>query len=183
MEPQQSNLKSKFSLIWSKNSKIIILGVFVFLLIGITIFSNVYGSISRSSEKRNLETDRLLSQDVNLGDDSTVTSGSTGYLDEAPVAELLKFFKLLRNNKVDEASGSLSDLNSKEKLKHFMEGVVRYKNNISFTVFSVKYSENKDYAYVGVEITVSQTKTYWDFTMVKIDSQWKVYNGEVLKTI
>lgn len=178
MEIQDPVLPKKLPFYRSSNAKIIILMSVVILLVGIALFANIYGKISREKEAAvgNAGNTMVALQPNTNGNFS---SGTTVNLEsEEPVLVLNDFINLLLDNKKDEAEKRISEYSSTEYLKDFMDEHLGKKTEVDFDIMQIKYSPEKTFSYIAVESSIDGVRAYYRFTMIKINSDWKVFREE-----
>ncbi len=179
MEFQDFDLSNKLPYVRSNNIKIVILVSVVILLIGITVFSNLYGKLV--NEKDTVKNNTAISTGVTPGTGSVPASEVVVNLkNEAPVIELSNFFNLILQNKRSDAEKIISEYAPGDLFQSFIDEMSGQKEAVKFNFMGVKYSQQQNFAYITVEITGSGTKFYQRFTMIKINSVWKIFSREAI---
>lgn len=180
MEVQDLDLSKKLPFIRSNNTKIIVLGIFVVLLVGIVIFSNVYGK----SENRNGSSDnnKILPTSIypSVGVTNSTPESKTNAANEAPIIVLSNYFNLMLQDNNSEAEKLISEYSSLDPFQTFESEMSGNKNLLKVNYISLKYSQEENFAYVTVEVTNSGVKIYYRFTMIKLNSDWKIFSVEKL---
>lgn len=178
MEVQDLDLSKKLPFIRSNNLKIIILVVVVVLLIGVTIFSNVYGRSLGSKENTGNSNVVPTAIYPSVGiygptDKPKVSAGS-----EAPIVVLSSYLNLLLQNNVSEARKLISEYSSPASVQIFENEVTDNKDSLKTNFISLKYSQEGNFAYVTIETSNLEVKNYYRFTMIKLNSDWKIFSVE-----
>lgn len=178
MELQNLETPKKISFFNRNNLKIIILMSVVLLLIGIAVFSNVYGKILRDKEAAIGSSNNALVT-IQPNASGNFSSGTTvGLESEEPVLVLTDFFNSVLDDKRSDAEKHLSEYSSMEYLKDFMDEYLGKKGEVKIDIMQITYSPEKTFSYIAVEKSGVDMKVYYRFTMIKINSEWRVFRME-----
>ncbi len=179
MEFQDLDLSKKLPFIRSSNMKIIILISAVVLLIGIGVFSNLYGKMinEKTEDKNNNAVPTIVTSNIK-SNPTPVTA--VDLVSEAPVIQLSNFFVLILQNKRSDAEKFISEYSSPANFQSFIEGVSNNRDVIKFYFVGIEYSQQQNFAYVTVKILVSGNVSHYRFAMIKTNSEWKIFSEEVI---
>lgn len=178
MEVQDLDLSKKLPFIRSNNKKIIVLGIFVTLLIGIVIFSNVYGKME--SKKGSFVNNNVIPTSIypSVGVINPSTNPKVDAASEAPIVVLSSYFTLLLQNNISEARKLISEYSSQDSFQTFESEMINNKDSLKTSYISLKYSQQENFAYITVETTNSGVKSYYRFILMKLNSDWKIFTVE-----
>jgi len=181
MEIQDFDLSRKMPYIRSNNMKIVILGSVVTVLIGITIFSNLYGRLVNKKESVKNNTAVPTGVYVNTGNYIKPETTINPAKENADV-ELTNFLNFLLQNREAEAEKLIWGKSPTSFFKSFIDQVISQRETIKFSIVETKYIKRDDFmlSYIIVEVSGSEGVTHHRFSMIMTDLGWRIFMEEQL---
>lgn len=176
MQFQDFDLSRRLPFIRSSNVKIIALISFVLLLVGVNVFVILYGKAQREKESLNAE---------NTGN-TTIYLPTTGVNitpagNSEAVTVLNKFLQLVKQGKATEAERLISEYSTPEAFQSIINDGLVLGDSLVYNILGTSYSSMQNYAFITVEFSKNNIKEYHKFTLIKINSEWKMLTDEIIK--
>lgn len=171
MQFQDLDPTRKLPFIRSSTTKILILVSVVVLLMAANFYVIFKGKTKNGSEVATVTGEEKK--------ENTAPSGSVVYdvnKDES-VLVLMSFLKYLKDGNKTEAEKLISVYSSPDFFQTFIsENISR--EDITFNPIGFKYSQQKNFSYVTMEISKGSSKEYYKFVLIKNNSKWEIVSFE-----
>lgn len=180
MQIQDLDPTKKLPYIRSSNKKIIALLSFVLLLVAINIFVVFYGKSNNSaiqSENKVVQTAGDSTEDVTQPVDDFAPAQVQ---DKNAEKTLTDFLELIKAKKIAEAQEYISEYTSRVEFEEVLNEGVNYGETISYKILSTKFSSQGNYSYITIEFMSKNATQYQKYTLIKINSSWKLVEVEIL---
>jgi len=180
MQIQDLDPTKKLPYIRSSNKKIIALLSFVLLLVAINIFVVFYGKSNNSATQSDNKVVQTAGEPAGDGTQPVDGLASAQVQDKNAEKALTDFLELIKAKKIVEAEGFISEYSSRLRFEEVLREGVDYGETISYKILSTKFSSQGNYAYITIEFMSKNAAQYQKYTLIRINSSWKLVEVEIL---
>lgn len=180
MQFQDLDPTKKLPYIRSSNKKIIALLSFVLLLVAVNIYVIFYGRNNDLATQSDSKVVQTVGDPAGDGTQPVDDFAPAQVMDKSAEKALIDFLVYIKKKNIAEAEEYISEYSSRLRFEEVFREGVNYGETISYKILNTKFSSQGNYAYITIEFMSKNATQYQKYTLIKINSSWKLVTVEIL---